>query len=544
MWSGLDLMAIISINFVPYCPQDTAATPHQHAPPGLSPLEYIYRVLAPVPTPKTSLSTHQTASLTYCLTPSIKHTVFPPICMSITNGPSSDQLSPFPATMDSESFYAVSFKDQADNCYVYIKILAQGTQGAAQLVRRFTDDGPLMVRKIERPPVHGTEAPDALNEVRISELLQAMALTPNGMKFDKPFIIALHGTHSTRLPDNLWARESYWSFCNGGTIANRMWSPASLGFARPPFAAIGKYVRQVGSSLLFMRFAGPKPVYHHDMHLSNIFLHFVEGQDLPDFYIGDLGWSNDSPIPPPGWPGPNPTARRETADMYNFHTQIETFARLAKGDQTHQEAAENLVSHAESLMSDPTEARLRELVQMGTQLEQRCTTPGIWDERERWPHYQNFVAVGKAVLAEQSTTLGAPCFFGGRGRSDADIQASLEDVFGPWHLLKARNGDLVVNTGDAGSQLLTELGYGGLAALPIQIWVPSDESEVVAKPENTKWAVWEAIPWHPKSLGDKGGQPYPVVAKPENTKRAVWEAIPWHPKSLGDKGGQPYPTSP
>ncbi|KAL2020572.1 hypothetical protein VTK56DRAFT_8160 [Thermocarpiscus australiensis] len=63
-----------------------------------------------------------------------------------------------------------------------------------------------------------------------------------------------------------------------------------------PVSLVARCIAQVCETLHFMYAAGPEPVFHCDLHLGNVFVHFGDDNDndddgRPDFYVGDFGWA-------------------------------------------------------------------------------------------------------------------------------------------------------------------------------------------------------------------------------------------------------------
>lgn len=108
---------------------------------------------------------------------------------------------------------------------------------------------------------------------------------------------------------------SYWKFCNGGTLYGLLhpyiiqeeallYGPRSIQIGtetvassqapftvlrKLPISLVARAIRHICETLEVMYQGGSEPVYHCDLHASNIFLHWTQEDPLPEFYIGDFG---------------------------------------------------------------------------------------------------------------------------------------------------------------------------------------------------------------------------------------------------------------
>ena len=97
-------------------------------------------------------------------------------------------------------------------------------------------------------------------------------------------------------------RVSYWILCNAGSLADwtRLWTESNKHNASAalfPVSFVARCVAHVCETLHVMYQTGPEAVYHCDLHMANVFVHFGSNRSggssggLPDFYIGDFGWA-------------------------------------------------------------------------------------------------------------------------------------------------------------------------------------------------------------------------------------------------------------
>ena len=233
--------------------------------------------------------------------------------------------------------HAYVFDSQSGESYIFLDNLAAGAQSKVQLVANISTRE-VVVRKVSRhkPPRRSANSceQEQDREVRIVSHLNALlAGCPAPRLQDHPALepaplprwasCLSHEDIPTTTPGPrprpAWTRVSYWKLYNGGSLADwlRIWaeleperpppqddghSPSHRHYPPPfPTSVIARCVAQVSETLHFMYTAGAEPVYHCDLHLGNVFVHFgdVDGaaggcdehRDPPDFYIGDFGWA-------------------------------------------------------------------------------------------------------------------------------------------------------------------------------------------------------------------------------------------------------------
>jgi serine/threonine protein kinase len=202
--------------------------------------------------------------------------------------------------------YAYVFDAMSGESYIFLRDLAVGSQSKVQLVANiFTKE--VVVRKVSKqtPPLNGastlTNTPED-REVYIIDHLNSILHNPvhSFPAFTPRWTTCL--SHETMpvmsngpRPRMEYMHVSYWKFCNAGSLSEwmRSWrtSPGTGSF---PVSLIARCIAQVSQTLHIMYQAGPEPVYHCDLHLGNIFIHFDDPShpgSLPDFYLGDFGWS-------------------------------------------------------------------------------------------------------------------------------------------------------------------------------------------------------------------------------------------------------------
>ncbi|KAL2132111.1 hypothetical protein VTI74DRAFT_4200 [Chaetomium olivicolor] len=212
--------------------------------------------------------------------------------------------------------HAYLFDSSSGESYIFLRNLAGGAQSNVQLVANVLTHE-VVVRKVSKTkfPVDNNNNLIALAPDREAEILTLLNSLFHNPTHPLP---SIHPRWTTCLshedlltmslgprPRPVCARISYWKLCNGGSLADwaRFWSegsgplpPAFLPRHAPfPVCVVARAIAQVCETLHFMYNAGPDPVYHCDLHLGNVFVHFEDGEGgmlpLPEFYLGDFGWA-------------------------------------------------------------------------------------------------------------------------------------------------------------------------------------------------------------------------------------------------------------
>ncbi|KAL2160954.1 hypothetical protein VTH06DRAFT_8666 [Thermothelomyces fergusii] len=197
---------------------------------------------------------------------------------------------------------------------LFVCNLGSGVESVAQLVRD-VDSGEVLVRKVNaRRMVHHADADrtGALkkpNEIRVLEALRRdFHASPSPLP--PRWIADCYGheyieSGRDKAAERGWSMYhsvSYWKLCNGQSVGVRWVKEGPF----PPASIVGRMARQVLSTLQFLYTAGPRPLYHRDAHLGNVWIHWPsassagqggDGGDaddacslpLPDFYLGDFG---------------------------------------------------------------------------------------------------------------------------------------------------------------------------------------------------------------------------------------------------------------
>jgi len=380
--------------------------------------------------------------------------------------------------------YNIAFQREADKeIYLFVKVLGKGNEGEAQLVvKRST--GELYVRKVLRPRVEN-QPYGSTHEVSAVRLLQGYQT--NG--FD-PRIVHLEFDQDVQVTTSTtwWARESYWSFHNAGNAAHWFYGE-DKNFVSPPVSLTARYLRHLYSSILFMRHGGHRVVYHRDLHLNNVLLHFEEGARLPDAYVGDFGHA--------GWLGRSaPQSEHVTwehgldSDFRRAKEQWDLLMRIGQPDPTLPTVQRllDLYPQARQFIEASKKRRIqerefRDLIADLQRVENECLN----DEAGTRPFRTFCARLRNAATQANSST--QPYEIHATDPADARNQAKAEGICGPWRLFQGQ--DFVDNT------------RGGFAALDLtdeekkRAGRPKPNGQAVMRYRNAREA-WDA----------NGGEPF------------------------------------
>jgi hypothetical protein len=197
--------------------------------------------------------------------------------------------------------YAFVFGSTTGESYLFLRNIGVGAQSTAQLVVNTNPATPeVVVRKVSQHKLPLNSSHDLTKlrpdrEVRILAHLNAIlrnpaepipaSFTPRWTNCISHEDLPVFSPGPN--PKLECARVGYWKLCNGGTLGDWLWGGVTV-----PVSIVARCVAQVSETLHVMYTAGPECVFHCDLHLHNVFVHFEvgsPGQTLPDFYLGDFG---------------------------------------------------------------------------------------------------------------------------------------------------------------------------------------------------------------------------------------------------------------
>ncbi|KAK1752699.1 hypothetical protein QBC47DRAFT_416327 [Echria macrotheca] len=377
--------------------------------------------------------------------------------------------------------------------FLHVRSLGFTDDCSTQLVRDATRNR-LLVRKVERPPAKSDVPPgiyEQPNDARIAYMLQALhmygpsyhthcsefhdvpiRLTDESSDDDSPPVPASDTTYQ-------WARETYWKYYNGGTLADWFGFEDDLAGFKPPYAVVARFIRQVYTTLRFMQHAHQNTsIHHYNLKPKNIFLHWRdendffdapkdevadECADIPDCYIGGLEWAND------GWPfeveGEDDHTSAVTDDFSAMLRMINALLGLMPGgerNKRHKRLVEiydlaeemiplglprfmNLENEYRDGTDDPVPADMLrehweatgEVIELAAKLEQECLSDGPLDERGE-AYFKNFVAEGKRFASDNSAVENPALFVEADSLEEAEASAEMQDIVGPFKLSKGK----------------------------------------------------------------------------------------------------------
>lgn len=200
--------------------------------------------------------------------------------------------------MSSAVMYGHLFVDGKDQ-YLFAGNLASGSQCQAQLVVKVAPQaGELLIRKVT---IHRLDPSMLMSEDH--ELMAASHLQEEEeaqRRHAQPKIVRLYSVNNVescprRTRHSRYVhRVTYMRYYNGGTLEQLLDS-----YERRrqliPRPLIRHLAWQVMQSLHFM-YSLDSPVLHMDLEMRNIFVHFENDSNSPDFYVGDLGSSIIGPV--------------------------------------------------------------------------------------------------------------------------------------------------------------------------------------------------------------------------------------------------------
>lgn len=188
--------------------------------------------------------------------------------------------------------YGILFPGPSDKgCLCINPNLGEGADSIAQLV---LDRGSnqMIIRKFrQRPYAELDKESRTEREVRICQYLEDQFRNQPG---PRPLFAQLRGNQDLR-PEghSRYTRVSFWEFYNVGDV-EALWTMYDESDQRqPPPALIARYIWQVLTMVQSMMRLSPY-VLHRDIHEGNVFVHWDDHNDSPNFILGDFGKSRRS----------------------------------------------------------------------------------------------------------------------------------------------------------------------------------------------------------------------------------------------------------
>lgn len=187
-------------------------------------------------------------------------------------------------SFENHGAYGHLFQDSPDDC-LFVRPLGSGHSCQTQLVHNYTTGG-VCVRKSLRYPIfpsdEGALEDEFDHDVHTAQLLHAAAAAASHELRVSKLLSVADAPGSSRV--------SYWDVCNGGTLFAFLDRCRSTESVLPMGLAL-HILLQALETLNFMYTGLAEPVYHRDLHDSNLMLHFAEGRSIPDLHVIDFGRS-------------------------------------------------------------------------------------------------------------------------------------------------------------------------------------------------------------------------------------------------------------
>ena len=189
---------------------------------------------------------------------------------------------------DREPKWFAHLFESLDGLCLFVRSLGEGAESHAQCVWHLETDQ-ARVRKVRLYRLPANQAQNADNETRIVEFIRTIPVpqgcTPRYAELFSHRAESIHAGDPGKPAK--WTRVSYWAHYNGGDLGRfkKTWMSEGIEI---PLPIIARFIGQLCHTLWYLQ-SGPVAVFHHDLHTSNIFLHWQDDAKLPDFYIGDFG---------------------------------------------------------------------------------------------------------------------------------------------------------------------------------------------------------------------------------------------------------------
>lgn len=180
------------------------------------------------------------------------------------------------------------------NEYLFVKTLASGSQGTAQLCRQL-NDGQLVVRKRGLQTIPPGRAVRGDRECRIARIIRRrLAELPPGAPRHRFSELISFETLPADGSGQEFFRESFWNFYDGGGNLGDL----LLFFLRNKLRPHALVLNLMRSVLLALQWLNSCHIHHLDCHSKNVFLHW-DGDSLVPI-VGDFGYSRrEAPGSPP-----------------------------------------------------------------------------------------------------------------------------------------------------------------------------------------------------------------------------------------------------
>ena len=354
---------------------------------------------------------------------------------------------------DGKERYAYMFKSGSRR-FLFIRHFGSGVESVAQLVEDL-DTGETLIRKVtaSRLQQQHTVGEDPRlkkpNEIRILDAIRDSFRAPDPRY--PPYIAECYGhdyikskdTGSTGWPK--YSSVSYWKLYNGGSVTER-WLTGEI---TPPLMAVARMIHQVLSTLQYLCTAGKKPIYHGDIHLGNVWVHWKADTLLPDFYLGDFedarfADSKYKPLPLQD----NAMIGAPVSDLYDFWQSLDSLVTIAttNRDDVGSRVLKNIIGSIHNAMvlwrEGPhtlTPPDLTEPITISRHLEDICGQGGVADETQSEDYIKYITKVRAEALkveSEKARVVQATKHDALWPRIPGRLASIPIAIHGPWHLVR------------------------------------------------------------------------------------------------------------
>ena len=182
--------------------------------------------------------------------------------------------------------------ESANRRFLFIRKFGAGAESVAQLVKDM-DSGDNLIRKVGANRLVRKLTLDSNRQPKKPRefvMLDAIRDTFNPLSKFPRYLVDYHHHEYIKSNDTdasgnpKYHSVSYWNLCNGRAVRTQWLT----GHVHPPITAVARMVRQVLGTLQYLYTGGAQPIYHEDVHLGNVWMHWEADGALPDFYLGDL----------------------------------------------------------------------------------------------------------------------------------------------------------------------------------------------------------------------------------------------------------------
>ncbi len=182
--------------------------------------------------------------------------------------------------------------ESANRWFLFIRNFGAGAESVAQLVKNM-DSGDNFIRKVSANRLVRKLTSDSNRQPKKPRelvILDAIRDTFDSSPEFPCYLVDYYHHEYIKSNDTdpsgnpKYHSVSYWKLYNGGAVQTQ-WLK---GHVYPPITVVARMVCQVLGTLQYLYTGGAQPIYHEDVHLGNLWMHWEANRELPDFYLGDF----------------------------------------------------------------------------------------------------------------------------------------------------------------------------------------------------------------------------------------------------------------